>query len=265
MTSVDHSTGKPLPPEAIQRVLYITPKVHIYQIPPLTSTKGYSAGQWSTGTPLFSPRLRIIETAIPSMASSKESVTTTIILEDPSTGELFAAAPYNHPSAVEHCLDSSRFFAIRVIGDGGRKATLGMGFEERSDAFDFGVALQEARKVMELEGEGKGATRQAKQDIEAEKKDFSLKEGETITVNFKGMGRRQKNTVENASSKEQKDRPSFVSVPSSDKVPFLPPPPSAVGSKRRSRELSTAPPVQNNQGPTAQELGFDDGEFGEFQ
>lgn len=76
-----------------------------------------------------------------------------IRLEDPVSGDLFAAAPYTDPSAVEQTLDSSRFFAIRVVGDDGgttRKAILGIAFEDRNEAFDFGICLQEARKILNL-------------------------------------------------------------------------------------------------------------------
>ena len=45
-------------------------------------------------------------------------------------------------------LGSSRFFALRVVGEGGMKATLGIGFEERSDAFDFNTTLQDVRKLL---------------------------------------------------------------------------------------------------------------------
>ena len=140
MTSINPSTGQPLPPDAIQRVLFIASKVHNYQIPPLTSTKGYNAAAWTADNnarQIFTARLRIIETAIPAPDGS-ELVTTDILLEDPSNGQLFAAAPYTTPAVVEQVLDSSRFFAVMVQGEGGRKAILGVGFEERSEAiFQF--------------------------------------------------------------------------------------------------------------------------------
>src|SRR6266480_184622 len=160
----DPVTGAAIPPEAIQRILHISPNVHIYRIPPITSTKGFAASSWTQNPAdqIFTARLRVIETAIPPPPSATqdtaEKVSVHILLEDARTGELFAAAPYTHPSAVEQASDSSRFFAVRVVGNGGKmKATLGIGFEERPDAFDFSVALQDVRRTLGLEGPASGA------------------------------------------------------------------------------------------------------------
>ena len=43
MESIDPATGRALPADAIQRILFIANSVHVYNIPPLTSTKGYMA------------------------------------------------------------------------------------------------------------------------------------------------------------------------------------------------------------------------------
>ena len=60
--------------------------------------------------------------------------------QDGSTGELFAQVNYAKPfSQVEPVLDSSRYFVLRVEGEGGKVAYIGMGFQERGDAFDFQV------------------------------------------------------------------------------------------------------------------------------
>lgn len=90
---------------------------------------------------------------------------------------------------VEQVLDSSRFFAIRVV-DGPRKATLGIGFEDRSDAFDFGVSLQEVRRHNRMDEVAKGGANgksgagsgTAAPSPFGKDKDWSLKEGETISV-----------------------------------------------------------------------------------
>ncbi|KAH6676627.1 hypothetical protein B0J14DRAFT_358082 [Halenospora varia] len=260
MESIDPSTGRPLPPDAIQRILFIAPSVHVYNIPPLTSTKGYVAASWTADNnkrQIFTARLRVLETAVPA-ANNEETVKTDILLEDPSNGQLFAAAPYTVPAVVEQVLDSSRFFAVRVQGEGGRKAVLGIGFEERSEAFDFSVALQEVRKTLGIEDNGKYGGKKVQKEEKAEvKRDFSLKEGETITVNIGGKGRRSLPRTEESSSSGGLGGFSLPPPPGGSS--FLPPPPSsseAKAQKRLSRNMET---------PKPEDLGFDDGEFGEFQ
>jgi len=266
MTTLDPATGRPLPADAIQRVLYICNKVHVYQIPPLTSTKGFTAGGWTSPTQptareIFQARVRIMETSL------AKSIKADIVLEDPKTGDLFAAAPYTAPAAVQPALDSSRFFAIRVVGEGGMKATLGIGFEERSDAFDFSIALGDQRKVLGFDGEqaaqssARGPSK-AKPVVEEPKRDFSLKEGQTIHVELGGKGRRSRNMESTPTSAGAESAALFSIKPppavgSSGGMPILAPPPSASDVK-----AGTSPSPSKAQ---AQDLGFDDGEFGEFQ
>lgn len=272
MNTLDPVTGRVLPSDALQRVLFLSPSVHVYNIPPLTSTKGYVAATWTEDNnkrQIFTARLRILETAIPRPTASNpdaETVKSDILLEDPKTGDLFAAAPYTEASVVEQVLDSSRFFAVRVQGEGGRKAVLGIGFEERSDAFDFSVSLQEVRKTLGLEPGGAsssrlGATTRKPETKEEVKRDFSLKEGETITVNIggKGIGRRKITGGDNTTGGLSLPPP-----PTGSAGGLLPPPPSAEevkAKKRQSQNYDT--PKQEQQ--SIEDLGFDDGEFGEFQ
>lgn len=304
METIDPTTGQKLPPDAIQRVLYIASSVHVYQIPPLTSTRGYTAAEWTDekrSRKIFTGRLRLLETAVPKTSNaasttiipsnpntdpdSAEDVKVDLLIEDPATGELFAAAPYAAAAVVEQALDSSRFFAVQFRNQG-MKATLGIGFEERSEAMDFNISLQDARKVLGLEPKasagGPQSAQQPAKTAEEEKKDFSLKEGETITVNIGGRGRRNRASPKNGSppGEENKDAQaalfSIKPPPASGgggggggAVPFLPPPPTASSVKaerRRSRPLppqGAIPPVEKQ--PSPRELGFDDGEFGEFQ
>ncbi|GKU03215.1 hypothetical protein FLAG1_05695 [Fusarium langsethiae] len=256
MELLDPATGTALPNDAIQRILFVANAVHVYNIPPLTSTKGYSASTW-TAEPqrhIFTARLRVVETAYESASSTNTNqLKVDAVLEDASTGQLFAAAPYTAPGVVEPVLDSSRFFALTVRDPQGRKAILGIGFEERSEAFDLSIALQEARKALGWEGE------QSKPDAtkeQEEHKDYSLKEGETITVSFGGskFGRRKQQDSSNTSSGAAGgDLQSFA----------LPPPPAGP-----SGGFSLAPPPSANdvkqQKQSAKDLGFDDGQFGEF-
>ncbi len=276
MTTVDPSTGQPLPADAIQRVLYVAPNVHVYQIPPLTSSKGYTAAHWTAENnrwQIFTARLRVIETALPDEEGKESEIPKTdIVLEDVKSGELFAAAPYTSEAVVQQALDSMRFFALRVQGEGGRKATLGIGFEDRSEAFDFGVSLQEVRKAQVSNVEGSRPSKNqepASRSSKVEQKDFSLKAGETITVKLSGKGGRPQASVKDGTpSPGTSSESSLFAIPpppypgGEGNVPSLAPPPSSAREakleKRRSRQMNSSPSA-------AMDAGFDDGEFGEFQ
>ncbi|KAF2164824.1 hypothetical protein M409DRAFT_67557 [Zasmidium cellare ATCC 36951] len=254
MTLTDPATGQQLPDSAIQRVLFVTPTVHVYGIPPITSTKGFLASSWTSPTQptaqqIFTARLRIIETSI------EGKIKADIVLEDPKSGDLFAAAPYTSTAAVQQANDSSRFFALRVVGEGAMKATLGIGFEDRSPAFDFGIALGEVTKVLGLEGNagtsGPASTKTKGNVDEDSKKDFSLKEGQTINIQVGSRGRRAAPAVGTASN--QDENAALFSI--------APPP----GAAKPQNDFPPIAPLSAVEGKSAQELGFDDGEFGEFQ
>lgn len=273
MDPIDPTTGQPLPSDAIQRILFVAHPVHVYNIPPLTSMRGHSASSWTEDPArhIFTARLRVVETSFestttPDSNSSSNNSTTSIkidlVLEDPSTGALFAAAPYLDPSAVEPVVDSSRFFAVTVKDPQGRKAVLGIGFEERSDAFDLAVSLQEARRSLgwELEqahssGGGSANNPADGKAKKTETKDYSLKEGETITVNLGGtkFGRRRPQNAEESSTSSSSgsaDLQSFALPPPPAGGFSLPPPPKTSDVKEKRKSLKN--------------LGFDDGQFGEF-
>lgn len=251
--ATDPTTGRQLPESAIQRVVFLATNVHVYGIPPLSSNRGFSASSWTspiqpTAQQIFTARLRIIETSIDS------SIKVDIVLEDGNTGELFAAAPYTSAAVVQQANDSSRFFAVRVQGEGGMKATLGIGFEDRSPAMDFNIALAEERKVSGMEKAAAGLNARATQangSLAANSKvDFSLKEGQKIHVEVGSKGRRAGRSNDSAT---QDDSAALFAIA---------PPPSSANVQPPVHPIETPPTVQ---GKTAQELGFDDGEFGEFQ
>ncbi|KAL7627610.1 hypothetical protein AAE478_001803 [Parahypoxylon ruwenzoriense] len=276
MESIDPATGRALPSDAIQRVLFVASPVHVYNIPPMTPGKGHVAASWTAdenGRHIFTARLRVIETAVPVPdadvdADAEGNVKADVVLEDARTGQLFAAAPYTAQAVVEPVSDSSRFFALRVQDEAGRKATLGIGFEERSEAFDFGVSLQEAQKTLGWAGRGAGppgkkpaAAAAELKDGGAEKRDLSLKEGETITINLPGrFGRRKPATPPPSNSNASL---------SSFSLPPPPPPSSSSSPSLASRGSGGIPPPPSVQSArakrlSAQDLGFDDGKFGEF-
>ncbi len=246
----DPATGAELPDSAIQRIVFVANDVHVYGIPPIASTRGFSASSWTSPTQptaqqIFTARLRIIETSI------EPNIKVDIILEDGNTSELFAAAPYTQTAVVQQANDSSRFFAVRVQGEGGMKATLGIGFEDRSPAMDFNIALSEARKVLGLDSTAGGRSQDSNSNtLQESKEDFSLKEGQKIHIELGGKGRI---AASQDTATKQDDSAALFSIA---------PPPGAAKAHHDAPSIAPPPAVA---GKSAQELGFDDGEFGEFQ
>ncbi|XP_071506373.1 adaptin ear-binding coat-associated protein 1-like isoform X1 [Diadema antillarum] len=157
-----------------ERVICVKPEVHVFRIPPRTTNRGYRAADWKLDAPDWTGRLRIVT----------KGNNVFIKLED-KAGELFAQAPIeSYPGIeVEAVLDSSRYFVIRIQDDSGRKAFIGIGFQDRGDSFDFNVALQDHFKLLkqqkELEKEEQDAAKNP-----GPKLDLGFKEGQTITINI---------------------------------------------------------------------------------
>ena len=254
----------------------------------MSSMAGHKAADWTADAKrhIFTSRLRIVETDAGGSGDDNSQLNTCVVLEDASSGQVFAAAPYDSPDAVEAATDSSRFFAVRVRDPSSRrKAVLGVGFEERSDAFDFAVALEEARRVLGMGvdknsvirksggsdcggvriGEGMSscaADSSVSKNSHQAVRDLSLKEGETITVNLGGKlsSRRRDQSLSNEPSQlKESTLNSFALAPppAAGGGPFLPPPPKAQDVRAQKR-------LSRSEKESAKELGFDDGQFGEF-
>ncbi|PIK60792.1 putative adaptin ear-binding coat-associated protein 1 [Apostichopus japonicus] len=125
-----------------ERVLLVKPEVHVFRIPPRTTNRGYRAADWKLDSPDWISRMKV-------MAIGKKCF---ICIEDKNSGELFAKAPIpSYPGeAVESVLDSSRYFVIRIEDESGKKAFIGIGFQDRADSFDFNVALRTILTFEEL-------------------------------------------------------------------------------------------------------------------
>ena len=163
------------PDSTIERVLCLVAECHIYKIPPRSSAQGHRANDWN-GHHLWTGRCRVV---------AKGSVCE-IKLEESNTGNLFATCPVNcdadAPPSVEAVLDSSRYFVLRIEDGSGKHAFIGLGFTDRSHAFDFNAALQDFRREINSEKERAEAPPAA----EGPKLDLSLKEGQTIKVKIAG-------------------------------------------------------------------------------
>lgn len=192
-------------------VLLVIKECYVYQIPPLLKSEGHRASDWNVDSFLWKGRLRLV--------TIRDELS--IRLEDGETGELFAACPYDATNgSVETVVDSSRYFVIRVVDpETGKHAYLGMGFADRSEAFDFNVALQDFSRQTKLSSEPSKDEGSLAPPV-----DYSLKEGQTISLNLSGKLGGTKKRVESAG----KDSAAPIT---------LPPPPGAGLSKLGKQSL----------------------------
>ncbi|CAD6893544.1 unnamed protein product [Tilletia caries] len=183
--------------DAVEQVLFVAREAYVYRVPPRSSTAGYRAAEWGDMEAfLWKGRLRIIA----------KGEGCDIRLEDKDTGELFAVSPYDMSgAAVEPVLDSSRYFVLRVESEDPsnaakkRRAYIGMGFLDRSESFDFQVALSEWVRRTRAAKAGDNASENADEAGSSgpsphlpagPKVDLSLKEGTTFSIKLPGGGKR---------------------------------------------------------------------------
>lgn len=212
--------------EHIETTLTVLKECFVYRIPVRTSAAGYKAQDWNVEQFLWTGRLKIV-------ALGDNCV---IKLEDPNTGDLFAQCPVTE-GAVEPVSDSSRYFVLKIEDGRGRHAFLGMGFTERTDAFDFNAALQDHKRYVRERIEGEEA---AKRLESAPQKDYSLKEGQTIRVNVN-----IKKPVKEGGSTEKKTYGGgglgLLPPPGSSGGFGLPPPPGSSAAKPAASSASSDP------------------------
>ena len=152
---------------------------HSYKLPPRPSGSGWKCQEWPKENHIASTRVMIV--ALGSQC--------TIKLLDRENGSLFAQCPIDNDKpelSVEPVSDSSRYFVLRVSDGSGRHAYLGMGYRERSDAFEFNVTIQDHIKRLRNE---KIVAEQAAAPA-APAMDFSLKG--SISINMGGSGEPRK-------------------------------------------------------------------------
>lgn len=214
--------------------------VLVYQVPPSTSSSGHKADDWTKC--IWRGRMRVV-------GKGKDM---SIKLLDASSGNLFAqcAVPNgDHATYVERVTDSSRYFVLKIT-NGNRHAFIGLGFEDRNDAFDFNCCLSDFKTTfVDRDDGGKEAA-----NLAEPMKDMSLKEGQKITVNLKGLEGRKKRepTPEVAAGAglasllapppASGSRRQQAQARSGGGIPGLGPPPGAGPAQAAPAAQSSAPP-----------------------
>ena len=212
----------------VEYTLMITAGASAYRIPP-RGPSGHASGTWRVADKLFEGRVRVVACG----------ETATIRLEDVATNELFAQCPVplgRRTQCVEPACDSSRNFVLRLasVDDQGREhhAFVGLGFPERSQAFDFSAALADHERRCRNEAAAaapgaSGGTAEAAEEPEPEPNRFALEEGQTIRVKSKLFRGKDK-----ASAASTAAAPPLLAPPppAAAAPPLLAPPPPAAAA-----------------------------------
>ncbi|MQM00873.1 hypothetical protein Taro_033624 [Colocasia esculenta] len=228
--------------EAFEHTLLVVREVSVYKIPPRSSSGGYKCGEWLQSDKIWSGRLRVV-----SCGERCE-----IRLEDPNSGELFAACfvqPGQRENSVETVLDSSRYFVLRIEDGRGKHAFIGLGFTERNEAFDFNVALSDHDKYVRREQEKEAAGGGGAADGGTEGADHidihpavnhRLKEGETIRITVKNKPSSGTGMLSAAASSMKKPS-TLIAPPPTGPAKIrttLPPPPNDPAAARMASNHS---------------------------
>lgn len=228
--------------ETFEHTLLVVREVSVYKIPPRSTSGGYKCGEWLQSDKIWSGRLRVV-----SCGERCE-----IRLEDPNSGELFAACfflPGQRENSVETVLDSSRYFVLKIEDGRGKHAFIGLGFNERNEAFDFNVALSDHEKYVRREHEKETGEESEETQIDIHPAvNHRLKEGETIRINVKnkpssGSGMLSTAGLPGGASSKQKTTTLLAPPPGgAGKIrSALPPPPNDPAVARMTAGRSAGP------------------------
>lgn len=240
-------------------------EVFVYRVPPLAAASGHRAEQWGLEKPVFTGLMKI---------SRLDDRCLVRLYQPPKEGELgaqavlFAVCPITLgngrflPHYCEHVMDSSRYFVLRCEDekDASRVAYVGVGFRERSIAFDFKAALDDfvrsvdrQRHALQLQAEYEERVANGENNIEndesnIEKKlsslvmpaqDWTLPPGAQIHIPVVCTGENEKHINNNEKIKAKRR---VSGEPGS--LPLLPPPPKGIISgTSSSTHMSTSTKV----------------------
>lgn len=245
----------------IESLLWTCKECYVYQIPPLKNESGHRANDWDVNKWLWQGAIKL----------TAKGTTLSIMLHDASTEEVFACCPVKEKGskAVDQVIDSSRYFALRIDDGKGKHATVGLGFRDRAQAYDFNATMQDHWKGVQRQKEAEEQRQQMEARVASEPmRDLSLKEGETLSikVNHAGSGKarapRPKSTVTSGGG---------LMLPPPPGPGMLAPPPKAgapapVATPAAAPAGAATPAAAPMPTPTAAvDVGDDDfGDFGAF-
>ena len=173
-------------PEVIERVLATIHNAHVFKLPPKSSAAvGWRGADWKEkvwqGTVKVVERGNLIAVLL---VDDKNGQNQHHHTSHRTGGSIFAVCPVKD-GAVDRCVDSSRYFVLRIENANGRHMFIGVAFNERNDSFDFYTALEDSR--LEKQREQARVANSARRQAEPPK-DYSIKDGQKIKVSIPRNG-----------------------------------------------------------------------------
>ncbi|EGZ15876.1 hypothetical protein PHYSODRAFT_316058 [Phytophthora sojae] len=253
----------------LERALFSEKGVWFYQVPANQVTSlAPRADAWDPEHPFLTGSVRVVQRGDACFVQLFEPVAAEQDeAETAATPTLFAQCPLQITRElaldvyVHDCVDSSRYFMLRVEDEqSDRRAFVGIGFPDRTAAFNFKATLQDYAKyaLRQLEVEQVEAAEQqtgSGGSSSPKKPDLSLPQGTTIRINLKTNGAED---GERAATRPRRSSSGGGAV-SPAKVPLIPPPPGDSPSTA-VKVPAIAPPPAVAEPTTA----VDDEDWGDF-
>ncbi|GMF26062.1 unnamed protein product [Phytophthora lilii] len=242
----------------LERTLFSESGVWLYQVPASqVSSLAPRADAWDPEHPFLTGSVRVLQRGDACLVQLFEPAA-----ED-APPALFAQCPLQITRElaldvyVHDCVDSSRYFMLRVEDEKtGRRAFVGIGFPDRTAAFNFKATLQDYAKyaLRQLEVQQVEATdEQTAGEPSPKNRDLSLPEGTTIRINLKTAG-----AEDGERAMRRRRSSSGGGAVSPAKVPLIPPPPGDSPSAAVKVPAIAPPPA------VAEPTAIDDEDWGDF-
>ena len=214
--------------EVIERIRLKIPNAHVFKLPPKPTAGGWRGAEWHDK--VWQGTLKVVErgdeTAVLLGDSNEERNIFAVCpilhnINQPQTGvggggdnnsnsntTLGAQPPqWNANNGIDRCIDSSRYFVLRIQNAQGRTLYIGLAFNERNDAFDFNTALEDSRreKYMEKQAELGIIGSMLLKQVQGDGDGYKMKEGEKIRVSIPNNKNNMLLNNSNSSSSSEED------------------------------------------------------------
>ncbi|CAH0490927.1 unnamed protein product [Peronospora farinosa] len=250
----------------LERSLFHENGVWLYQIPAGQVTSlAPRADAWDPEHPFLTGSVRVLQKGDACFIQLFEPKAADLEAETPT---LFAQCPLHISRTlaldvyVHDCVDSSRYFMLRMEDEqSGRRAFIGIGFPNRTTAFNFKATLQDYAKyalrqleAQQIEEAASTPEQSAVGQVSPKKPNLSLPDGATIRINLRTSSSDDGKTV--APCQRSNKSGGSGAVDNLVKVPLIPPPPEDPPSSA----AKLAPPSAVSEPQTA----IDDEDWGDF-